>query len=262
MVADVVNSLYNFFNHAIHQGEHVLHMSELELVLTVIAVLFVLLLLVVWWKRRVDRYNEAVWKAGRYTANDPYKERDMLKVVQPKDPWIVADPIGGSEVGEAMEVESLTDFMKKATPIQSSTEPDNGAVTVIKSTLSAQSSGIDEPLSSQIEVPVFHESRTGVRPVPDHGLATLQQETDMPAGWYPEPSGMAGFFRYWDGNRWTGSISKREGHQSSGSSDLASPAVGAVGATDPSYAKTASGSTDTSRGASPSTDDGNREVII
>ncbi len=212
MLADVINQLYTFFSRIMHEGEHALHMSEFELVLAVIVVLLILLVLVVWWKRRVDRYNETVWRAGRYTANDPYKERDMLKVVRPKDPWIVADPIGGSEVGEAMEVESLTDFMKKATPIRSPIESSSDAVAIPIS-----DSSPDQAVRSAPQ-----ELQSGVRSVPHPALTVPQRDLPMQAGWYPDPFGMEGFFRYWDGGRWTGSISKRGGQQRSDSSDVAS----------------------------------------
>ena len=213
MMADVINKLYAFFSRIMHQGERVLHMSEFELVLAVVVVLLILLILVVWWKRRVDRYNEAVWRAGRYTANDPYKERDMIKAVRSKDPWIVADPIGGSEVGEAMEVESLTDFMKKATLIQSPVESSNDTVVIPKS----------DSLPDQAVRSVSQELKLGARSAPHQALTTPQRDLPMQAGWYPDPSGMEGFFRYWDGGRWTGSISKRGGQQRSDSSDVAPP---------------------------------------
>lgn len=270
MAAGVIGKLYTFFGRIMYHGEHALHMNEFELVLTVIGILIVLLVLVVWWRRRVERYNEAVWRAGRYTANDPYKERDMLRVARPRDPWIVADPIGGSEVGEAMEVESLTDFMKKAAPIQSSVDLDNDAVTVIRgestTRSTTRSSKIDESLPARAEVPVFHESGSGVRPAPDRGLSTLRREAPTKAGWYPDPSGMEGFFRYWDGNRWTGSISKKERYQSSSSSDIASPGVddtkSGLAGTAPASGNVSSLQESHSPGAESSGGDSNRDVII
>ncbi|MCL5885739.1 MAG: DUF2510 domain-containing protein, partial [Actinobacteria bacterium] len=135
------------------------------------------------------------------------------KAVRSKDPWIVADPIGGSEVGEAMEVESLTDFMKKATPIQSPAESSNDTVAIPKS----------DSLPDQAVRPVSQELQSGARSAPHQALTTPQRDLPMQAGWYPDPSGMEGFFRYWDGGRWTGSISKRGERERSDSSDVASP---------------------------------------
>ncbi|MHB8263190.1 MAG: DUF2510 domain-containing protein [Acidimicrobiales bacterium] len=209
LTASTVNSFYSFFTKLTSRAEHTFHINETELMASVVGVLVVLLILVILWKRRVDRYDEAVWRAGQYTANDPYKDAGMLKPPLPKDPWLVADPIGGPAVGEAMKVASLTEFMEKQAQAEQS------------------SAGKFPTESSPSQVLRPSQERPPAKPLPTTGgnaaalsapaahtapaahVGSNGQSAELPpAGWYPDPSGIQAMLRYWDGNRWTASISR------------------------------------------------------
>ncbi len=222
LTASTINSLYVFLTKLTSRAERIFHLDEAELAASVIGILVILLVLVILWKRRVDRHNERVWRAGQYTANDPYKDAGKLNVVPAKDPWLVADPIGGPEVGEAMKVASLTEFMQDQAQAEQPSPANNPA---------GFSPLLERPSRGQHSIERFPEgfatgsasptARSGPEaysapmvfagPAANHVSPAGQSVEIPPAGWYPDPSGLQAMMRYWDGNRWTGSISRANG---------------------------------------------------